>query len=437
MSAISQVVVSMDSDDWKVQKALEVKKHMEDLLFGSGKIALTNKARRSIKRMFNEQVNLTDKMFQGFHTDGSIIGSSRNDIKEINMLYQVLKKTPTLSFAKAEKTIKKWIAEKSSDDTSKPYSSKKHLLIVGAYEKYMEEVNSKKVVVKTRGLDFVGKCYQYWKNQVFDPVLEEQINKACDELRILVSSSFNDTFTFEAFAESIVPVLDISGSMMGIPHATGLFYLLMLVKVFGVKTIHYFESTHHVKTITDGWETNLDLIRQIYRKTRDSTELASVFKYLNDIKTTNKNIIIITDGDCDPHYYHGSSNPFHEVTRLDKEVSKYPNVTDCNFIVVNVKETQLRFPYLGLDPRVCYLTGNNPKTLNGFIKALCEAIKSGTMITPDMILKYSLMLPDLELEIPVPKYSGIMTDERIETLFKVFQENLPPKKPVTAESTVA
>lgn len=421
------IPISLDSDDWKARKALEIKKNLEDLLFKSGKFELTNKTRRSIKKFFNEQINLTDRMFQGFHIDGSIIGTLNNISLEINMLYQIFKKTPTLSFAKAEKTVKKWIAE-FHNSNSKIYPSKKHELIITAYEKYMEEVRNKKVTVKTRGLDLVTKCYQYWENSVFDPVLEEQINKACEELKTFVLPSFDDTFTFGEFSESIVPILDISGSMLGIPHETGLFYLLMLVKVFGVKTIHYFESIHYCKTIEAGWETNIELIKQIYRGVTGSTNLSSVFHYLDIIKTNGKNIIIITDGDCDPEKSGSSSNPFHQVTRSDKAMSKYPNVTDCNFIVVNVNQTELKFPYLNVDPQVCYLTGNNPKTINGFIKALCEATKLKKMITPDMILKYSLLLPELELEFSVPKFSNTMTDEQIENLFTVFQKNLPPKK---------
>lgn len=428
------IQVSSETDVWKLQKALEIKKHLEDLLFKTGTINITNKTRRHVKKMFNELVNLTDKMFQGFHSDGSPIGTLSDDMMEITMLYQILKKTPTLSFAKAERTIKKWISLYQKDSKT-TYPSKKHELIIRAYEKYMEEVRSKKVTVKTRGLDLVEKCMQYWQTSEVDPVLEEQIDKVCNELRTLVLTSFDETFTFEAFVESLVPVLDISGSMCGKPIETGLFYLFVLVKVFGVKTIHYFESAHIVKTINPDYASNLDLIKQIYIHDSGSTQLASVFRYLNEIKTSNKNVVIITDGDCDPDTGMGSRNPFHEVTRLDKASSAYPNVVDCNFIVVNVRETELKFPYLNIDPRVCYLTGNNPKTLNGFIKALCESTKAGTMITPYLILKHTLNMDELILEHPIPKYSNVMTDERISTLFEVFQKNLPPKKPVEAVST--
>ena len=427
---MSTIPVETIIEEWKVKKATEIKDMLHSYLFSSGKLSITNKARRQIKKLFNEQINLTDRMFQGFHTDGSEIGSMSNDAKEIDMLFQILKKTPTLSFSRAEKTIKKWIQVEHTDSgscptTSEPLSKRKQL-IIAAYEKYVEEARAKKVVVKTRGLDFVTKCEQYWKSSEVDPVLEEQIEKAANELKTLVYGSFDESFTFESFAESLVPVLDISGSMNGTPMQTGLFYLFMLVKVFGVKTVHYFETNHTVKNISPGWETNLDLIRQIYCNTTGSTNLDSVFRYLNLQKTSNKNIIIITDSDCDPSYG-GTKNPFHEVTKIDKTKSHYSDVIDCNYVVVNVKITDLSFPYLNLDPRVCYLTGNNPKTLNGFIKALCEATKMGITITPELILKYTLSLDELKLENPVPKYSSVLSEERITNLFKVFTKNLPPK----------
>jgi hypothetical protein len=413
-------IPTIQTDTWKVKKATEIGEKMKQLLFSSGSLEITNKTRRQIKKMFNEQINLTDRMFQGIHTDGTEIGSTSNEDKEVEMLFQVLKKTPTLSFAKAKKTINNWMF-KCSTDLGQTYPSRKHELIVKAYQKYEEEAKNKNIAVKTRGLDFVSKCQEYSHATSVDFVLEEQINKACEELKTLVFSSFNETYTFEDFAKSLVLVLDISGSMNGTPLQTGLFYLFMMVKVFGIDTVHYFESHHTEKKIVPGWSSNLDLIKQIYTHTQGSTELSSVFKFMNTKKTCDKNIVIITDGDCDPSDYH---NPFHQV--LDGVT--YPNIKECNFIVVNVKETGLKFPYLNIDPRVCYLTGNNPKTLNGFIKALCEAVKSKLTITPDMILKYSLDIEELTLEYPVPTYSNVMSEERISELFEVFKKNLPPKK---------
>jgi hypothetical protein len=409
------------NNDWKLNKAIKIKKRMKELLFSSGKIEITNKIQRQIKKMFNEQINLTDRMFQGYHTDGTVIGSTTDEEKEVEMLFQVLKKTPTQSFAKAKKTIQNWFL-KSITDSEYKYPSRKHELIIKAYTKYEEEAKKKTITVKTHGLDFVSKCMEYSTSNVVDPIIEEQIEKACEELKTLVFSSFNETYTFEDFAKSLVLVLDISGSMCGKPIQTGLFYLFIMVKVFGIDVVHYFESIHIEKKIIPAWSTNLDLIKQIYTNTKGSTNLSAVFNFLNIKNTYDKNVVIITDGDCDPSY--DNNNPFHKVL----SGISYPNIKNCNFIVVNVKETNLNFPYLNIDPKVCYLTGNNPKTLNGFIKALCEAVKSKIAITPDMILKYSLDMEELTLDFAVPKYSNVMTDERIASLFDVFCKNLPPKK---------
>lgn len=444
MSVIEIVNPIHDSNDWKIQKALDIKSQLEEILFRTGSLSLTNKARRQIKKLFNEQVNLTDNMFQGLHVDGSGIGTLDDNEAEIELLYQVLKKTPTLSFAKAEKTIKKWISdahdidERQRDLQLLTYPTIKHRLIVGAYCKYMEEVNNKKVQVKTRGLDFVTRCFEYWSFQVFDPVIEEQINKTCDELKALILTSFNDEFTFEDFSDSLILVLDISGSMNGTPLNTGLFYMLMMVKIFGIYTLYYFESELEVRTISSEFTTNLELINQVYSHSKGSTNLDAVFQHLNSVETHDKNVIIITDGDCDPGHYNRSghsSNPFHEVTREDKEKSSFPNVVDNNFVVINVKEEKMNFPYLDLDPNVCYLTGNNPKTFNGFIKALCESTKTGTTITPDLILKYTLSMDELEFG-TVPSFSSTMSYERISLLFEAFKKNLPPKKLVDTDTKI-
>ena len=107
----SPIVDPSSTEDWKNAKALEIKAQLEQMLLASGTLQITNKTKRLIKKLFNEQINLTDKMFQGFHSDGTPIGSLGPDAKEIDMLYRVLKKTPTLSFAKAERTIKKWMEQ--------------------------------------------------------------------------------------------------------------------------------------------------------------------------------------------------------------------------------------------------------------------------------------------------------------------------------------
>lgn len=419
---------SVIEENTETSFALTIKRNLEKLIFKYDTIKLSNKICRNIKKLINQQVNLTDNMFRGYYNDGLQIGTLGNDVKEVNLLSQILKKTPTLSFKKAEKTIKKWMENKTDNEIS--YPSKKHQLIIMAYKKYLEDVAAKKVEVKTRGLNLVEKCWDYWRSNTYDIIIEEQINKASEELKELVKTSFNDTYTFEMFSNSLIPVLDISGSMEGTAIQTGLFYLLMLVKVFGVQIVHFFSDFDIHTNINQDYNNNLELIRQIYRNTEGSTNLDSIFRYLNNTKTNNKNLLIITDSDCDPHNYSGfgGKNPFHEISRLDRETSRYPDVKDCNVIVVNVKVNNLSFPYLNIDPKVCYLTGNNPKTLNGFIKALCESVKNNTMITPESILKYSLALEELNLNYNVPKYNKVLTERDVNLFYEVLKNNLAPSK---------
>ena len=442
--AVSQVYAA--EDIWKIDHASNIKNKLISLLIPQGSppdyiIKITNKIKRKIKVLFNNEVNLTDKMFQGIHTDGTIIGSLNDDEKEIKLIYNVLKKTPTLSFKNAERLILKYKNELNSNKSvsdaasassaSKPIDKKKSLLVKG-YEKYKSEVSKKTVKVKTHGLNLVSKVWDYKDSYSIDPILEEQINKMSTDLLNSVNQIFDESFTFQDFVKSLVLVLDTSGSMDGIPLNTGLFYMLLLVKVFGVQVLHYFATDLNIVNIDNSIvHSNLDLVKQVYNHTSGSTNLDSIFTHLNTINTSNKNIVIITDGDCDPGQYNGSTNPFHEVTRSDKENSAFPNIINNNYVVINVKETKMNFPYLNIDPSVCYFTGNNPKTITGFIKALCISTKNNTIITPDIVLDCTLTLDELDISDigkPIPKYSKVMSDERIERMYNVFMDNLPKKK---------
>ena len=153
-----------------------------------------------------------------------------------------------------------------------------------------------------------------------------------------------------------------------------------------------------------------------------STVLQSAFDTLESNKKSNKQVVIITDGDCDPHG--GTSNPFHNVT----VPGKYQYLHTNNYIVVNVKQTKMNFPYLGMDPKVCYVTGNNPKTLNGLIKSLVMSVRDKVPITPEAVLMNSLDMEQLELPCPVPTYQMILSNDVIHRLYDVIISNMPPKK---------
>ena len=229
---------------------------------------------------------------------------------------------------------------------------------------------------------------------------------------------------FEYLAHRFSLVLDISGSMNGPPIQTGLLYMVLMAKVFRINQLFYFESELHQVNLT-----NLDfdssicqLVKKVYKETTGSTCLQSVFDYFRTNNVTNKNVIIITDGDCDPSHDYSvisNPNPFHTAPKSEQGLK---------YIVVNVKETKMNFPYLGMDPDVCYVTGNNPKTLNGLIKALVISLMESIPITPSLVLKCSLDLDELTHSFQLGTFSKEFTITEITKLFQIFICNLAPKR---------
>lgn len=385
----------------------------------------TNKNRRIVKKIFDSHINLTDNLFKGIHSDGSIFGSNPLRTVEVEMIYQVMKKTPTISLKKLTSTIRRFI------ETDEPQGLRNQLLIDG-YRRYTQALRQGEAVAKVHGLDLSEKCMNYFKSSKLDDVeLEAQLSQSYVQLRTYLLDSFNEEFTFEDFSNSIIPILDISGSMDGVPIQTGLFYFLMMVKIFKTKELYYFESSAQKLVLSDEDidGTFCSLIKKIYKNTSGSTELTSAFNMLESEKKSDKIVMIITDSDCDPRGTQ-KSNPFHCATVLGRGYIYLPS---NNYIVVNVKVEKLNFPYLDIDPKVCYLTGNNPKTLNGLIKSMIVSVRDKISITPDLILNYSLQMDELELPVIPPTYSKVLNKEEIKKLFEIIQNNLPPKPVINTE----
>jgi hypothetical protein len=287
------------------------------------------------------------------------------------------------------------------------------------YSKYLELLKSGEAKVKTTGLDVSEQVWTYFTSRIrLDQSIESKLVDLASKLKDSLEKTAG-TALFSSLAQRFSLVLDISGSMMGTPIQTGLLYMLLMAKVFRIKELYYFESKLSIVHLSDA---DLDgtfcyLIHKIYKNATGSTELTKVFDYFRSNKIRDKNVIIITDGDCDPQT--GSqSNPFHTAPKGE---------CGMKYVVVNVKETRMNFPYLGMDPDVCYVSGNNPKTLNGLIKALVISMVENKPITPSLVLKCSLDLIELEHSFQVGTFSKVFTQEEISNLYGVFLRNLPPK----------
>lgn len=400
---------------------LELRTYLKNCNHSNG--WFTNKNRRKIKKIFNSHVNLTDNLFKGIHLDGSVFGSHESRNEEVDMIFNQLKKTPTISLSRFTKTVKKYSLENA------PKSLRNQLLFDG-YLKYVKALVKKEVVAKVRGLDITSKCWEFFHSiDATDAELEAQLGECVSQIRQYLQSTFTEDFKFEDFANSLIPVLDISGSMSGTPIETGLYYFLIMIKIFGTKELYYFESSAHKITLT---QEEIDgpicsLIKKIYKDVSGSTSLISLFDMLEAESKSGKTVMIITDSDCDP--LRGgrttSSNPFHHATTLGNGFVHLPT---NNYVVVNVKIEKLNFPFIDIDPKVCYVTGNNPKTLNGLIKSIIMSRRDNIPITPELILTNSLEMDELELpNVQIKSYSQVLNTSQIAKIFDVIQKNLPPK----------
>ena len=430
---ILSLIISNDELNTEIATDLRniLQKRVNSTTFTTTSNFFSNKTRRLIKVLFNHHVNLTDNLFKGIHTDGSKFGSCADKNDEINMIYDVLRKTPSISSKLCCKTIQK-IQKNMSDDDSIP--NIKNDLLVKGFIKYIESLKSGKTVAKVRGVDLTSECYEYFKNETASESLEYKLAEMFKQLQNFIMPCFTEDFTYETFSKNVVLVLDRSGSMSGKPVETGCLYMLMMVKLFRVKTLYFFDSDIKIKTLTD---TDIDgsfisLVKKIYVTTCGSTNLSSVFDELNKQNIMNKNILIITDGDCDPSSStKPSSSPFHEATDIN---GKYKGLHTNFYLVVNVKVDKMAFPFLAIDPKVCYLTGNNPKTMRGFIKAMVMSMRNNVIVTPEMVMLYSIDYDELHLPCSVPSYSAILSEDHVRDLFEAFVKNMPPKKSCSESS---
>ena len=402
----------------------------------------TNKTRRLIKKCFNSHINLLDNLFKGIHQDGSAFGSKSKEI-EINNIAIQLKRSATLAFDRFEKTIRTYteisedsvvpnlVEQNETNETNETNEineineisiTKKYL--VEGYKKYLQMLKEGKAQVKTTGLDASQQVWEFFNSSdVFSQSVESKLEDLVSKLKIsLIETS--GTALFDQLAQRFSIVLDISGSMRGIPIQTGLLYMVLMTKVFGIHTLYYFESNLHQVNLTDD-DLNgslCGLVKKIYENTRGCTNLSSVFTHFKSSNIRDKNVIIITDGDCDPSQYDSNTNPFHTAPKSSQNLK---------YIVVNVKETKMNFPYLGMDPDVCYVSGNNPNTLNGLIKALVVSLMQNIPLTPTLVLSCSLDLNELENKFHVRTFSNVYGEYTIEKVFQVFMKNKPPTKTIS------
>lgn len=102
-----------------------------------------------------------------------------------------------------------------------------------------------KAHIITTGLDISEHVFYFFLlNETFSQSIELKLQDLVNKLKTSLIETSRTTFFLE-LAKKISIVLYISGSMDGIPIQTVLLYMLLITKVFEIKTLYYFETYLH------------------------------------------------------------------------------------------------------------------------------------------------------------------------------------------------
>jgi hypothetical protein len=395
-------------------------------------IIFTNKIRRNIKTNMMLRCNIVDNILSNpmKHYNGVVVCNDTYPkyVEEL-MLYRVIKNSATKSF---EKIKKKYNKIKTLSESN---LNKQEALFKEAYERYQNDLLEKKIVMKVNKDNLHTKVYSAYielnniKSEEEKNEISIELKSELDQYKQKLESELNNYFTNEnekeQFVNSIVLCLDNSGSMNGEQIKLGCFYLLMLCKIFNLNENYYFnnDTTKYDKFdyIESSWE---ECIKHLYVYTNGSTNLMSFIDIMNKTILYNqqneirKNVIIFTDGDCDPSHPSSTETPFKK--KLDNMY---------NVIVVNLNTDNLCYPYTIRDENVCYIGGSNPNLLSGFIKSWIETIKKNKPLKSEDILNNCLT--DYKLNFNVNNYltneldlsTNKLSDYKKQQLYQSFVKN--------------
>jgi hypothetical protein len=348
---------------------------------------LTNSQLRHIYSSEKQKLHLFDRFLQGFKEDGTPLV-----IYDQEYVASYLQKMSTIAFQRACKTISLF------EDSDVPYQK----MLYQAFCIIQDKIRRNKFIVKTSGLNPVEQCFLYSTQDSLDIVLEGTLTSKLESIRV------KDDIDID-----IDIVIDTSVSMTGTPFKTALYIALMMTRLFPKTSengVIFFNTT--AKRIYPTQTTWLDSIKSLYKKTYGSTNLQSIYPYLEN----NSNVtLILTDGDCDPTT--NGHNPFQEA------LNRFPN---RRFIVWNLKETTLHFPYCIFDSRVGYFCGNEPSV----ISAVFRLLANGSEISPMTLLKESISNDEFKYPKHLNKEDiedkeDRMTTIEMEMLFKAIKKNIP------------
>ena len=391
----------------------KISKILNDSDNKSGKY-LTNKNCRIIKKLFNQELNLIDHLFQGYHSDNSLIGSHYNDEKEIKMISDIFAKTSFTSIKKSEKIINKW---NTTDINLLPVY--KRLIIYGLQKYKMESLSS-----KINEINIYNECFKYYKGFPLDittnithelDIIEKEFKKVFPAYTQL--NSFNDSFTF---------IIDNTHSMNGYPNEIALMYSLFMIKVLKIKRIYFMDVINFSileLSDLDYKSSYLYLIKKIYRKCFGYISFHDKINIINKNNFMNKNILFLTSSN------NLSNNPYLN-NNLDA-LKIYNNIGNNNLIIINLRENKINIPHIDKNKKIYYIDGNNLKIFFNIVNSLYSKSYASILTNNSININSIILTPLDEVDISslgkISQYKKSLSDERINELFIAYTKNIPPK----------
>jgi hypothetical protein len=268
---------------------------------------VTHRVARKIKVAIDSNLHLTDYLLAGVHYSGQPFDcSEENQAAEVEVVAKEISQSSGIATTNLLKALAKEVRGKRSDggkegEEVEAISPVRQLLHLG-YKRYREMLASKEVVAKEVGQDLAAEVWRYFREGIDETGLESKLTERIERVRSKVMPMFTEEFTIQEFIDSFVVIVDRSGSMGGSPLQNACLHMLIMSKLFRVKQVLYFENTVVALPLTDADLDGpiLDLVKKVYTRDHGGTDLMVAFRWLEQAQAGDKNVVIITDSDCDP-----------------------------------------------------------------------------------------------------------------------------------------
>lgn len=347
---------------------------------------ITRRVARKIKVAVDSTLHLTDYLLAGVHYSGQPFDcAEENQAAEVELVAKEISQSSGIATTNLLKTLAKKAPERRSDEGEEEVeviSPVRQLLRLG-YTRYREMLASKEIVAKEVGQDLSAEVWRYFREGIDETGLESKLTQRIERVRNKVMPMFTEEFTVQEFIDSFVIIVDRSGSMGGSPLQNACLHMLIMAKLFRVKEVLYFENSVAALPLTDADLDGpiLELVRKVYTRDNGGTDLMVALRWLEQAKAGNKNVVIITDSDCDPSSFGTTESPFHAAC----DPSAFAYLPTNRYIVMNVKETTMSFPYLSFHPNVAYVSGVG--CLEFLVQSMIRSRRDKQPLTANLVLE--------------------------------------------------